>query len=43
MSKDRSHMEVLRELLESQLLAVLATHHDGEPYTSLVGSRRLMT
>ncbi len=37
MSKDRSHMEVLRELLESQLLGVLATHHDGEPYTSLVG------
>ncbi len=37
MSKDRSHMEVLRELLESQMLAVLGTHHDGEPYTSLVG------
>lgn len=37
MSKDRSHMEVLRELLESQLLGVLGTHHEGEPYTSLVG------
>jgi len=37
MSKERSHMEVLRELLESQLLSVLGTHHDGEPYTSLVG------
>jgi putative heme iron utilization protein len=37
MSNERSHMEVLRELLESQLLGVLGTHHDGEPYTSLVG------
>jgi len=37
MSVERSHMEILRELLESQLLGVLATHHDGEPYTSLVG------
>jgi putative heme iron utilization protein len=37
MSEDRSHMEVLRELMESQLLGVLGTHHDGEPYTSLVG------
>ena len=37
MSEDRSHMEVLREMLESQLLGVLGTHHDGEPYTSLVG------
>ena len=34
---DRSHMEILRDLLEQQLLAVLGTHHDGEPYTSLVG------
>jgi putative heme iron utilization protein len=30
-------MKILRELLETQLLAVLGTHHDGEPYTSLVG------
>jgi nitroimidazol reductase NimA-like FMN-containing flavoprotein (pyridoxamine 5'-phosphate oxidase superfamily) len=30
-------MEVLREMLENQLLGVLGTHHDGEPYTSLVG------
>lgn len=37
MSEIRSHMEVLREMLESQLLGVLGTHHDGEPYTSLVG------
>ena len=31
------HMAILRELLETQLLAVLGTHHEGEPYTSLVG------
>jgi putative heme iron utilization protein len=37
MSNERSHMEVLRELLESQLLSVLGTNHEGEPYTSLVG------
>ncbi len=37
MSEDRSHMEILREMLENQLLGVLGTHHDGEPYTSLVG------
>lgn len=37
MSDDRSHMEILREMLESQLLGVLGTHHNGEPYTSLVG------
>jgi putative heme iron utilization protein len=37
MNQDRSHMEVLRELLETQLLAVLSTHRDGEPYSSLVG------
>jgi hypothetical protein len=37
MSDDRSHMEILREMLEGQLLGVLGTHHDGEPYTSLVG------
>jgi hypothetical protein len=37
MSDDRSHMEILRAMLESQLLGVLGTHHEGEPYTSLVG------
>ena len=37
MSNDRSHMEILREMLGEQLLGVLGTHHDGEPYTSLVG------
>ena len=37
MSEDQSHMEILREMLEGQLLGVLGTHHDGEPYTSLVG------
>jgi nitroimidazol reductase NimA-like FMN-containing flavoprotein (pyridoxamine 5'-phosphate oxidase superfamily) len=37
MSGDRSHMESLREMLEEQLLGVLGTHHEGEPYTSLVG------
>ena len=35
--EQRSHMAILRELLETQLLAVLGTHHQGEPYTSLVG------
>lgn len=30
-------MEILRDLLETQLLGVLGTQHDGEPYTSLVG------
>lgn len=30
-------MEILRDLLESQLLGVLGTQHNGEPYTSLVG------
>jgi hypothetical protein len=30
-------MEILRDMLEQQLLGVLGTHHDGEPYTSLVG------
>lgn len=34
---DANHMEILRELLEHQLLGVLGTHRDGEPYTSLVG------
>ncbi|MGB5294345.1 MAG: pyridoxamine 5'-phosphate oxidase family protein [Thermoanaerobaculia bacterium] len=37
MSHDHSHMEILRGLLESQLLGVLGTQHEGEPYTSLVG------
>lgn len=37
MTHDPSHLEILRELLSSQLLGVLGTHHDGEPYTSLVG------
>lgn len=37
MSDHRGHMEILRDLLESQLLGVLGTHHGGEPYTSLVG------
>ena len=37
-TSDRSeHMDILRELLETQLLGVLGTHHGGEPYTSLVG------
>lgn len=31
------HMTILRELLETQLLAVLGTHHQGEPHASLVG------
>jgi hypothetical protein len=34
---DPSHSEILRDLLQNQLLAVLGTHHEGEPYTSLVG------
>ena len=29
--------ETLREMMEEQLLGVLGTHRDGEPYTSLVG------
>jgi nitroimidazol reductase NimA-like FMN-containing flavoprotein (pyridoxamine 5'-phosphate oxidase superfamily) len=37
MNDDNSHMEILRDLLDRQLLGVLGTHHDGEPYTSLVG------
>lgn len=36
-SRDRDHMQILRDLLESQLLAVLGTHDDHGPYTSLVG------
>lgn len=30
-------MAILRELLETQLLGVLGTQREGEPYTSLVG------
>ena len=37
MNEHHNHMEILRELLDTQLLGVLGTHHDGEPYTSLVG------
>jgi nitroimidazol reductase NimA-like FMN-containing flavoprotein (pyridoxamine 5'-phosphate oxidase superfamily) len=37
MSPDSSHMAILRELLETQLLGVLGTQKEGEPYTSLVG------
>ena len=37
MDNDSSHLDILRELLSRQLLGVLGTHHDGEPYTSLVG------
>jgi hypothetical protein len=37
MNHDPSHVEVLRGLLTGQLLGVLATHNDGEPYASLVG------
>lgn len=37
MSSDPTHMELVRRLLETQLLAVLGTHHEGEPYTNLVG------
>jgi hypothetical protein len=37
MHNDPSHLEILRELLAGQLLGVLGTHQEGEPYTSLVG------
>jgi hypothetical protein len=37
MKHDPTHLEILRELLTGQLLGVLGTHRDGEPYTSLVG------
>lgn len=37
MNTGLSHMESLRTLLETQYLGVLATHHGGEPYSSLVG------
>jgi nitroimidazol reductase NimA-like FMN-containing flavoprotein (pyridoxamine 5'-phosphate oxidase superfamily) len=37
MNADTDHMQILRSLLETQLLGVLGTQHDGGPYTSLVG------
>jgi hypothetical protein len=37
MHNDPNHLDILRELMSSQLLGVLGTHHGGEPYTSLVG------
>ncbi len=37
MNHDPTHLEILRGLLSGQLLGVLGTHHNGEPYTSLVG------
>ena len=37
MNHDESHIRLLREMLDDQLLGVLGTHHEGEPYTSLVG------
>ena len=37
MTPSDEHMEILRQLLDSQLLGVLGTQHEGEPYTSLVG------
>lgn len=45
---DSQPVEKLRELLDGQLLGVLATQHDGAPYTNLVafvpvnGIRRLV-
>jgi nitroimidazol reductase NimA-like FMN-containing flavoprotein (pyridoxamine 5'-phosphate oxidase superfamily) len=33
---DERPTNVVRDLLSSQLLGVLGTHHDGRPYTSLV-------
>jgi nitroimidazol reductase NimA-like FMN-containing flavoprotein (pyridoxamine 5'-phosphate oxidase superfamily) len=36
MNEDDRSTTVVRELLADQLLAVLATHHRGEPYASLV-------
>lgn len=37
MTPSDEHMVILRNLLDSQLLGVLGTQHEGEPYTSLVG------
>lgn len=36
MAHGSEHLQILRELLDGQLLGVLGTHHDGEPYSSLV-------
>lgn len=36
-SREQRIRELLRELLASQRLAVLATHQEGQPYCSLVG------
>jgi hypothetical protein len=36
MTDDDRSTAVVRDLLSSQLLGVLGTHHGGEPYTSLV-------
>ena len=36
MEDKESIRQVLRELLSSQKLAVLSTHHSGQPYASLV-------
>ncbi len=47
-SPEPNTVATLRKLLDTQLLAVLATHNDGAPYTSLVafagveGTRRLL-
>ena len=35
-ASDENSVGKLRELLDTQLLGVLATHHEGAPYTSLV-------
>jgi putative heme iron utilization protein len=37
MNHHDSHTRLLRDMLDHQLLGVLGTHHEGEPYTSLVG------
>lgn len=37
MAHDQTHLTLLRELLDTQLLGVLGTHGEGAPYTSLVG------
>ena len=36
MEDKESIRQVLRELLSSQKLAVLSTHHSGQPYSSRV-------
>ena len=37
MTAELAHQAILRRLLETQLLGVLGTQQEGEPYTSLVG------